>query len=230
MPEKLPLVVIACQVFQQLLENMLPPEQVSSITFLDYGLHSVPNKLRSTVQEQIDAIEEPSLILLGYGLCGNGLHKIVAGKHTLLISRTDDCIAIFWGSYRRYLDEFNSNPGTYYLTKGWLESGSNPLKESREYAEKYGADMAEYLMDTQYKHYRRLIFVAHNQADLDAYRPQAEEVAEYCQRWGMNYEEVLGSDAYVRALVEAALSIEKAGDEFIVVPPGGKLTQMDFLR
>jgi hypothetical protein len=34
----------------------------------------------------------------------------------------------------------------------------------------------------------------------------------------------------VQSLVEAALEIEKAGDEFIVVPPGGKLTQMDFLR
>lgn len=230
MRKKLPLVVISCQVFQHLLENMLPADAIESITFLDYGLHSVPTKLRSTVQEKIDAIEEPSLILLGYGLCGNGLHKIEAGKHTLLISRTDDCIAIFLGSYGRYMDEFNNNPGTYYLTKGWLESGSNPLKESQEYVEKYGQDTADYLMDTQYKHYERLIFVAHNRADLDAYRPQAEEVAEYCKRWGMKYEEVLGSDEYVQSLVEAALEIEKAGDEFIVVPPGGKLTQMDFLR
>ena len=29
-------------------------------------------------------------------------------------------------------------PGTYYLTKGWLESGSHPLKEYQEYSAKYG--------------------------------------------------------------------------------------------
>jgi len=67
--------------------------------------------------------------VLGYGLCGNGLHEISAGKHTLLIPRTDDCIAVILGSYQAYRREFDAHPATCYLSKGWLEGGGTPLME-----------------------------------------------------------------------------------------------------
>lgn len=231
MPELdgLPIVVIACRVFQGLLDSNLPPSILKGATFLDYGLHRVPAKLTDAVQAQIDRIEQPSLIVLGYGLCGNGLAGVKARQHTLLISRADDCIAILLGSYERYLQEFDAEPGTYYLTKGWLESGSNPLNEFREYEERYGTEQAEWLMDQQYQHYKRLVLVAHSQQDLDAYRPQALEVAAYCRRWGMEYEEILGSELYVRRLVEGALSAEPDLEEFVLVKPGGEITQQAFL-
>jgi hypothetical protein len=225
-----PVVVIACKVFQNFIEAYLPDGLAGEITFLDYGLHAVPRKLKTTLQEQIDAVAEPSLIVLGYGLCGNGLHGIKAGLHTLLVPRTDDCIAVFLGSYAAYQREFNNTPGTYYLTKGWLESGSNPLAEYQKYVEKYGEKQARWLMDTQYQHYRRLALVAHQPADLEKYRPQAREVADYCAQWGVSYEEILGSDAYVKRLGQVAQALELAGDDFVVVPPGGELKQSHFLR
>jgi len=225
-----PIVVIACKVFQDLLERYVPPDVADEITFLDYGLHEVPKELARTVQEQIDGVEEPSRILLGYGLCGNGLQGIQAGRHTLFIPRADDCIAILLGSYQAYLKEFSENPGTYYLTKGWLESGSDPLKEHHQAVEKYGADNAAWVMDQQYMHYTRLVFVAHTQEDLETYRPRALEVAEYCERWGMKYEEVLGSEAYVRDLVKAVSTLSESNDEFLVIPPGGSIEQSQFLR
>ena len=227
---KLPIVGISCKVFEGLIDRFLPSELSDQITFLDYGLHRVPQKLSWAVQSQIDKIEMPSLIILGYGLCGNGLDGIKARKHTLLIPRTDDCIAILLGSYSRYMKEFTSEPGTYYLTKGWLESGSDPLKEYKEVSEKYGPDQAEWIMDTQYQHYKRLAFIAHQEADLFEYRPSAKEVAAYCERWEMSYEEILGSDKYVRRLVEIALNLDKLDSEFLVVPPGGTLKQEAFLR
>ena len=226
----LPLVVIACKIFQGLLEKHLSPERAAQTTYLDYGLHSVPRKLREEVQTQLDGLEKPSLVLLGYGLCGNGLHGIQAGRHTLLMPRTDDCIAVLLGSYQEYRDQFDAEPGTYYLSKGWLESGSNPLQEYQEYEQRYGPEQAAWLMDTQYRNYKRLAFVAHRLEDLDAYRPVAQEVADYCQRWGMRYEEILGSDQYVRRLVEVAAALDGGGDDFLVVPPGGEITQRQFLR
>jgi hypothetical protein len=227
--EKLPIVVIACQVFRGLLEQYMPEDLAEQVTFLDYGLHAVPRKLNTTVQDTIDSIEQPSLVVLGYGLCGNGLNNVQAGKHTLVIPRADDCISILLGSREAYLEQFNAQPGTYYLTKGWLESGSDPLKEYRRYREEYGQDTAEYLMDTQYQHYKRLVLVAHTQEDLDTYRPQAQEVARFCERWGYDYEELLGSDSYVRRLVEVAAALDRAEDDFIVVPPGGVLKQAQFM-
>jgi hypothetical protein len=229
-PDKLPIVVIACQVFQSLLENLAPEGMTEHFTFLDYGLHRVPKKLTWTLQDEINEVEEPSLIILGYGLCGNGLKGINAGEHTLLIPRTDDCIAILLGTYKKYIQEFETTPGTYYLTKGWLESGSNPLQEYLEYKEKYGDDDADWIMDQQYQHYERLLFVAHSVEDLEKYRPQAQEVAAYCERWGMRYEEILGSDIFIRRLFEVATALDKVDDEFVVIPPGGEIKQEMFMR
>jgi hypothetical protein len=212
-----------------LIEAYLPEELVEQITFLDYGLHRVPAKLTLAVQEEIDKLTEPSLVVLGYGLCGNGLDGVKARQHRLLISRADDCIAILLGSYKRYIQEFESEPGTYYLTKGWLESGSNPLSEYEEYKERFGEKEAEWLMDQQYQHYSRLVLVAHNQKDLDTYRPQAQEVAKFCERWDMRYEEILGSDIYVKRLVEMATSAGEANQDFVVVQPGGEIKQKQFI-
>jgi len=85
-------------------------------------------------------------------------------------------------------------------------------------------------MDQQYQNYKRLVFVAHNPEDLERYRPQAEEVARFCQRWGMRYEEILGSEDYVNHLVETATALDKAGEDFLVIPPGGELNQSQFIR
>jgi hypothetical protein len=197
---------------------------------MDYGLHRVPNKLAQALQETIDHILQPSLVVLGYGLCGNGLNGIKAGKHILLVPRADDCIAILLGSYQAYRREFDSSPGTYYLSKGWLESGSNPLSEYREYEKRLGPEKAIWVMDQQYRNYKRLALVAHSKEDLEKYRPQAKEVAGFCQRWGMHYEEILGSDLFVRQLVAAATALDKANEDFVVIPPWGELKQTDFIR
>jgi len=225
-----PVVVISCAVFQHLLEEMLPQELDAAVTFLDYGLHVVPKNLRATVQKTIDSVPEPSLIVLGYGLCGNGLNGIKAGEHTLLVSRADDCISILMGSYDKYLEQFNGNPGTYYLTKGWLESGSDPLQEYHNMLEKYGAETAAWLMDEQYQHYKKLVLIAHTQEDLDKYRPRALQVAKYCERWGMQYGELLGSDTYVGGLVKAITTVKESNEDFLLISPGGTLQQSQFLR
>jgi hypothetical protein len=231
-------VFLACQVLQDLLVCLMPEDLAHEMIFLDYGLHRVPSKMAGTLQEVIDDIQEPSLVVLGYGLCGNGLQGIRSGKHTLLAPRVDDCIALLLGSYRAYIREFEAEPGTYYLSKGWLESGSHPLKEYEEYVPRYGSEQAMWIMDQQYQHYQRLVLVAQSQADLEAYRPQAKAVARFCERWGMRYEELLGSDGYVRQLVQLVLSyveavataLDGADGDFVVVPPGGEIHQQQFVR
>lgn len=224
----LPVVFLSCKVFHGMLEKHIPDDLQIRIDFLDYGLHAVPKNLTEAVQESINQIEEPSLILLGYGLCGNGLNNIHSGKHTLIIPKTDDCIAIFMGSREKYLQVFSENPGTYYLTKGWLESGSDPLKEYEQSLAKYGKETADWIMDQQYQHYKRLVFIAHDQEDLDEYRERALKVAEYCQRWGMEYEEMLGSDNFLHQLAKIAANPEQISNQFILVPPHETLTQEQF--
>jgi len=236
-PEKLPVAVVACQVLQDLLSNLLPDGLAKQVTFMDYGLHRVPGRMAGALQEVLDGLKKPSLVVLGYGLCGTGLKGLKAGPHTLLVPRVDDCISLLLGSYRSYMREFQAVPGTYYLSKGWLESGSHPLKEYQEYVPRYGEKEAMWLMDQQYQHYERLILVAHDRADLETYRSQALEIARFCERWDMRYEEMLGSDRYVRRLVELAeqLRSNDAGasvvnKDFLIIPPGGEIRQESFMR
>jgi hypothetical protein len=217
---------IACQVFESSIRARF---ENTPITFLEYGLHSQPRKLNKALQEVLDNLPEPSLVLLVYGLCGNGLHGLRSGRHRLIVPRVDDCIAMFLGSREAYLRQFQKAPGTYYLTKGWLESGSHPLRQYREYADKYGEETAGWLMDTEYHNYKRLAFVSHTQEDLKAYRPQVAAVAEFCRsRWGFEYEEILGSDDLLRRLAEAPRRLEKLDDEFLVIPPGSRVDQSMF--
>lgn len=223
-----PVVIVACQILQSVMEQLFPKRLLETASFIDYGMHRVPKTMTQTLQEIVDKIKAPSLVVLGYGLCGNGLNGIRAGNHTLLIPKVDDCIALLLGSRQAYLKEFKATPGTYWLSKGWLESGSHPLKEYREYVEKYGPKRAARVMDLQYQNYERLVFVAYSQDDLEKYRPLALEVAHYCAQWDMRYEEILGSDRFIKRFLALIDDPNSADDEFIVVSPGGQINQESF--
>lgn len=226
----MPIVVLACRVLQSLMEPYLRDAPVPA-TFMEYGFHRTPQLMTPALQDEIDRIAEPSTVVIGYGLCGNGLAGLKSRQHTLIVPRADDCIAILLGSYQRYVEEFSAEPGTYYLTKGWLESGSHPLKEYRELLDQYDEATAGWLIDEMYRNYKRIVLVAPNAAELEAFRPRALEVAEFCAaRWGYRYEERIGSEEFVGRLVTTAHALPESTDEFIVVPPGGEVKPEMFWR
>jgi len=170
-------------------------------------------------------------VLLGYGLCGNGIVGVKAGPHVLVIPRTHDCIAIFLGSYQAYAERFRRDPGTFYLTKGWLESGDGPLFDWQTFKAQYDEDTADYLVDMMYRHYRRICFVGFSEAELEQYRAQALEVATFCrERWNMTYEEVRGTDQMVARLLATPRRIDQGSDEFVIISPGGEVREEMFHR
>lgn len=223
-----PIAVVACRVMQQSLVDLLPESVRQQAVFMDYGLHRSPELMKETLQEALHRLTPARRVLLGYGLCGTGLDGIRAGAHTLIIPKVDDCIAILLGSRRAYRRQFDLEPGTYYLTTGWLETGSHPLKEYREYVETYGKAEADWIMDSQYQHYRRLVYIAHSREELERYRPKAQAVARFCERWDMRYEEITGSKRYFQRMVEMIVNPQAGDDEFIVVPPSSRVRQEQF--
>ena len=46
----------------------------------------------------------------------------------------------------------------------------------------------------------------------------------------MRYEEILGSDGYVRRLIEVIEALDKNDDDFIIIPPGKEICQQQFIR
>jgi hypothetical protein len=225
-----PVVFISCSVLEDLLGKRLPAGVPA--VWLDIMLHNTPKKLATTIQETIDAFAEPSTIVLGYGLCGNGLVGVRSGAHTLVIPRTHDCVAIFLGSHQRYVQRFFASPNTYYLTKGWIDARDEPLADYHDYVKEFDEETADYLFEMKYKHYRRICLVGFCQEELDAYRERAQAVADFMDRrfGGVILEETLGSTALIEAMVRRPASPGATDEEFVVLGPGSEITQDLFMR
>jgi hypothetical protein len=78
-----------------------------------------------------------------------------------------------------------------------------------------------------YKHYRRVALVAFTPEELSRYRGEARAVADLL---GVAYEEILGTQTLLERLVWQAGALDLDSDEFVVVPPGAEVRQMDFVR
>ena len=222
-----PVVVVACQVFESSLCKWL---DATPATFLDQGLHDTPKKLTRALQAALEALPEPSLVLIGYGLCGNGVHGLESGRHMLVIPRADDCIAPYLGSQAARRRHLEADPGTYYLTKGWLEGANNPLSNHEKHVVTYGEEQARWLLYTMYGHYSRLVFIAGSQADLDTYRPRAATIARFMhEQLGWAYAEQIGTEDYLQRLVAAQNDVLQIGDDFVVIPPGQQVRQDMFI-
>jgi hypothetical protein len=220
-------VVIACAT---VIEEMLPllPEGMEHHT-LDFGLHVYPDKLRSTVQAAIDEAAQaqgpddgPLTVLLGYGLCSQALVGVEARGCTLVMPRVDDCIAIFLGSRAAYKSQAGAEPGTYYLTKGWIEVGETPFSEYQRAVERFGERRAEKLWQMMMGNYKRLALINTGQYDLERYRAYAQMTAE---RFRLRYEEIPGSEMMVRRLLFGPWD-----EDFVVIPPGEKITLEHFYK
>jgi hypothetical protein len=211
--------VIACAT---VIEEMLPmlPEGVT-YEVLDFGLHLIPEKLRSQLQEAIDtASAEVDTIILGYGLCSMAVVGLKATACTLVVPRVDDCIAIFLGSRTAYQKQFGQEPGTYYLTKGWIEVSDTPFAEYERLVEKYGPEQAERMIKLMLKNYTRLAFIDTGHYEQERYREYARHTAE---QFGLRYEEIPGSRALVKKMLYGPWD-----DDFVIARPGETITYANF--
>jgi hypothetical protein len=206
--------VIACAT---VIEEMMPylPSDVT-YEILDFGLHLRPGGLRTVLQERIDeASPACDVILLGYGLCSMAVVGLHATSTALVIPRVDDCIAIFLGSRDAYQAQARTEPGTYYLTKGWIEVGDSPFEEHKRLIEKYGQSKADRMIQLTFKNYKRVCFINTGHSDLQRYHDYAREMA---GRSDLRYEEVDGSPAIVKKMIDGPWD-----SDYVVVSPGETL-------
>jgi hypothetical protein len=175
------------------------------------------------LQAAIDnAGQEADTVLLGYGLCSQAIVGLRANHCRLVVPRVDDCISIFLGSREAYTAQARQEPGTYYLTKGWLEVGDTPFSEYDHLLERYGRERADRMIRLLLRNYTRLAFINTGLQGLAGYRRQAREIA---TRFNLRYEEIEGSNALVKKLL-----LGPWDDEFIVVAPGQVLQHEDYFR
>lgn len=211
--------VLACAT---VIEEMMPflPEGMD-YEVLDFGLHLVPSNLKKKLQEAIDAsCSFYDTLLLGYGLCSMAVVGLQANDCRLVIPRVDDCIAIFLGSKEAYQEQAKKAPGSYYLTKGWIEVADTPFDEYERLVIQYGQQRADRIMKIMLKHYTRLVYIDTGRGDKEKYIEKAKKTAE---QFNLNFEEIRGSNALVLKMIRGPWD-----DEFLVMEPGTTVTYQKF--
>jgi len=214
--------VIACAIMKKELEY-LQTDGVS-LVFLEQSLHRTPQKMKGVIQEEIDKAEKwnGDQIVLAYGLCSNGILGIRANRHPLLVPKVHDCISLFLGSHDRYMEEHHKEPGTYYLTKGWIEEKKSPLGIFEEYCQRYGKETAEWVIREELKNYTRIALVESELGMEETHRKHARENARFLN---LKYEEIKGSLGFFRKIIQGPWD-----RDFVVLKPGEEAQQEMFLE
>lgn len=202
--------IIACATVAEELRQLGIGEE--SMTVLEFGLHAYPDRLKERLQEAVDGVPGDCDVLLGYGLCSYAVVGLRSEAHRLVIPKVDDCIALFLGSRSEHLARLAEAPGTYYLTKGWVEAQWDTLGEYARLVEKYGEKRAMKVAEALYRNYTQIVLINTGNYRIEEYRDFAREMARFLE---LEFRELPGSNR----LLEKMLAGEWEPD-FLVVPQG----------
>lgn len=218
--------LIACDVFRDEIAALAgPPEAWAERVFLEMELHDRPDELRRQIQAAIAGVEarHPDLdaVVLAYGLCGNGLAGIRAGRCPIALPQAHDCVSVFMGGADAHSRFLKRHPGAYFYSPGWIRKkrvpGPDRERHLREaWSARYPDDpeMVEELIEADAESF------AHH--DTAAYislleNAQAREYCRSCAR-ALNWRFVeIPADA---GLLRDLLLGNWEGAGILVVPPG----------
>ncbi len=230
--------LIACEVFfrEASLFAASSPHLIDA-EFTEKGAHDKSETLRNRIQAAIDATGSGprayDAILLGYGLCGNGLLGIRARGVPLVIPRAHDCCTVFLGSRKAFERYFKDNPSLPFSSAGYMERGGKPIHEAsalthvlgegagiEELIAKYGEENGRYIFETLGSRpagkENAVVFIDVPELShlgcAEKCRAQAEEA-------GMEFRLVPGDPRLIRMLLHG----EWNDEEFLTVPPGHKI-------
>jgi len=245
--------LIACEVFYRevCLCVATSPHRVD-LEFTEKNAHERSDFLRSLVQSKIDAAESGSVaydaILLGFGLCGNGVLGAAATKTPIVLPRAHDCCTIFLGSRQAFKEHFSDNPSLPFSSVGYMERGgtwihdasaiqapgldNNPrstayppngysrtaAQKYDEYAALYGAENAKYIMETLTASRQNNQIVFIDVPEL-SHLGFAEKAKAEAEASGREFVQLPGDMRLIRNLVHGNWDAE----EFLVLKPGQKV-------
>ncbi len=227
--------MIACDVLARECHAVVArARRTVDLELLQQGLHDLGSEgMRARLQEVIDRTEGYSEILLGYGLCNNGVVGLAARSTPLVLPKVHDCISLLLGSAQRYQEQFDREPGTYYFSGGWLERDKDMEhppgvtvneqlgigKTYEQYAAEYGEENARYIMEALGEgltHYTRIAFIEMKLGPEEAFEKTAKQKA---LGEKLRFEKLAGDLNMLQRLADGDYS----HDEFLIVPPGSKI-------
>ena len=229
--------LIACEIFyREFCAAVARSIHQVDVEFLPKGLHDIGQAgMSARLVEAVQRVDpaEYDAILLGYGLCNNGIVGLTAGAIPLVVARAHDCITLFLGSHHRYLEYFYSHPGVYFQTSGWLERGQQLRQLEAEsipqthgmnatyedLVAKYGEDNAKFLYEqlgNMTRNYHGITFIEMGIEPDDRFEQQARRQA---VDKGWSFEKLAGDMRLVQNLLDGRWD----DGRFLTVKPGWRI-------
>ncbi len=224
MPKSSKVAIIACGVLEPEVKHFTrDADHVVERVFLPVGLHENPPLLRQELQRVIDQAEanpEVEVIVLVYGLCGQGVENLRHARCPLVLARAHDCVTLFLGDKDRYADYQKRHPGNYWYNPGWIREKASPgpdreahLRE--QFAAKFDEEDVDYLVEMDREalsHYDRATYVGLGVGDTAKDEAYTQTCAA-CQNWG--FERIPGDPTLLKALLNGDWDEQR----FLIVPP-----------
>jgi len=234
--------LIACEVFfREICLCVATSANRVDVEFTDKNAHEKSDGLRAMVQAKIDAAEQGGVaydaILLGFGLCGNGVLGVGAKGTRLVLPRAHDCCTIFLGSRQAFKEHFKDNPSLPFSSVGYMERGGAWVhdastihvpglsKRYEDYVALYGEENAKYIMETLTTSQERALTDTKDDRIVFVDTPElshlgfAEKAQAQAQAAGKHFVKLQGSMRLIRGLIEGGWNDE----DYLVLEPGQKI-------
>ena len=212
-------ILIACEMQKKEIEaTILETDFPGEVMWLEKSLHEKPKRLKKALQEAIDSCQTKSAILLGFGMCGNGVMDLVSANTPLIIPMFDDCIRMLLSPGESL--PIPSSSSSLFFTEGWLESDECMLKEINFYNKYYGQEKGNQYTRQILEGYDSVTFIDTGLYDINKCRKKVQVKCNLC---GLTIKTDPGSTRVYKKLLSGIYD-----DEFVVKAPGEKIKLWDF--
>ena len=216
-------ILIACSMIEDEINAVFDSCDAGDIEiwWQERGHHNDPDKLREVIRGEISRAEDAGadIIMIAYGLCGNGAVGWRSDRAVIAMPRFDDCVNMMLCTGKRDRRNYLS-AGHMYLTRGWSREEGGLLSMAEFYVDRYGERKGRKLMKRMLESYTDVTVIDTGCYEMDPVMEYADECAGIME---LAKSVVPGSNQIMRKLITGEWD-----EDIIVKTPGEAVLEEDF--